>query len=88
MEAFYYSFEGMRKNEIKQYARIRTVCQCTILANDQPIELFIDMPGFEQPELIINPPANIENKLVYYKATYDENLEHKHAKGIRIVGTV
>lgn len=67
--------------ELEQYANAR-------LANDQPIELFIDMPGFEQPELIINPPANIENKLAYYKATYDENLEHKHAKGIRIVGTV
>lgn len=67
--------------ELEQYTNAR-------LANDQPIELFIDMPGFEQPELIINPPTNIENKLAYYKATYDENLEHKHAKGIRIVGTV
>lgn len=46
------------------------------------------MPGFDQPELITNPPANIEKKLAYYKATYDENLEHKHAKGIRIIGTV
>ncbi|WGT40128.1 hypothetical protein QH639_04925 [Lysinibacillus sp. 1 U-2021] len=67
--------------ELEQYANAR-------LANDQPIELFIDMPGFDEPELITNPPANIENKLAYYKATYDENLEHKHAKGIRIVGTV
>jgi len=67
--------------ELEQYANAR-------LAKDQSIELFIDMPGFDKPELITNPPANIEKKLAYYKATYDENLEHKHAKGIRIVGTV
>ncbi|OLN21729.1 hypothetical protein BTO30_13510 [Domibacillus antri] len=48
--------------------------------------LFIEMPGFEQPELITNPPANLPKKLEYYKATYDENLNHKHAKGIRIIG--
>lgn len=67
--------------ELEQYANEK-------LAKNQPIELFIDMPGFDEPELITNPPANIEKKIAYYQATYDENLEHKHAKGIRIVGTV
>lgn len=68
-------------NELEQYANAH-------LAKNQSIELFIDMPGFDEPELITNPPANIEKKLAYYKATYDENLKHKHAKGIRIIGTV
>lgn len=44
------------------------------------------MPDFEEPEMIVNPAVNLENKLEYYKKNYDENLEHKHAEGIRIVG--
>ncbi len=43
------------------------------------------MPGFEEPELIINPVVNLKKKLEYYKATYTDNLEHKYAKGIKIV---
>lgn len=50
------------------------------------LSLLIEMPGFELPEMITNPVANLEKKLDYYKNTYDENLEHKHAKGIKIVG--
>lgn len=46
----------------------------------------IEMSGFKQPEVIINPAENIESKLEYYKKTYDENLNHKHAPGIKIVG--
>lgn len=46
----------------------------------------IEMSGFPQPEVIINPAENIESKLEYYKKTYDENLNHKHAPGIKIVG--
>jgi len=50
------------------------------------VGVFIEMHGFEMPEIIINPPENLEKKLEYYKATYNENLEHKNAKGIRIIG--
>lgn len=52
---------------------------------DEPLGLFIEMPGFPKPELITNPVANLEKKFEYWKNTYDENLEHKHAKGIKIV---
>ncbi len=48
--------------------------------------LFIEMSGFEKPEVIVNPPENLDKKLEYYKVTYNENLEHKNAKGIRIIG--
>ena len=51
----------------------------------QSVGLFIEMPGFEYPELITNPPENLEKKLAYYKETYDEDLNHKHAKGISII---
>lgn len=48
--------------------------------------VFIEMPGFPNPEFIINSVGNLPKKLEYYKATYDDNLEHKHAKGIKIIG--
>ena len=56
------------------------------IRENKPLGLFIEMPGFEQPELITNPAINLSKKLEYYKNTYDENLEHKHAKGIKIIG--
>lgn len=54
--------------------------------NKKPLGLLIEIPDFEEPEMIVNPAVNLEKKLEYYKKTYDESLEHKHAKGIRIVG--
>lgn len=71
----------MKMEELRGYAE---VC----LKNNEPIQLLIDMPGFPSPEMIVNPPENIEKKMEYYEATYNENCEHKHAKGISIVGVV
>lgn len=53
---------------------------------NKPLSLLIEMPGFPEPEMITNPVVNLEKKLDYYKKTYDESLEHKHAKGIKIIG--
>jgi hypothetical protein len=50
------------------------------------VGVIIEMPGFKSPEIIINPPENLEKKLEYYQNTYDENLKHKHAEGIKIIG--
>lgn len=50
------------------------------------LSLFISMPGFPEPEIITNPVANLEKKLEYYKSTYDDKLEHKYAKGVKIIG--
>ena len=36
-------------------------------------------------EVIINHKDNYEQKLEYYKTTYNEILEHKHASGIKII---
>lgn len=46
----------------------------------------IEMEGFPEAEVIINPIANADSKLEYYKKTYDDNLNHKYATGIKIVG--
>lgn len=37
-------------------------------------------------EIIINPIGNAEYKLKYYKSVYDEDLNHKHASGVKILG--
>lgn len=55
------------------------------IEKNEALGLFIEMPGFNKPELITNPAENLKKKLEYYKNTYDENLEHKHAKGIKII---
>ncbi|GKU81216.1 hypothetical protein [Niallia sp. NCCP-28] len=45
----------------------------------------IEMAGFPEPEIIINKRENIDSKLAYYKKTYDGDLTHKFAPGIKIV---
>lgn len=50
------------------------------------VGVLIEMEGFPQPEVIINKNENIDSKLAYYKKTYGEDLNHKFAPGIRIVG--
>lgn len=47
--------------------------------------IMLEMEGFPDIEIIINPIENADTKLDYYKKTYDENLNHKYAKGIRII---
>ncbi len=56
------------------------------IKKNEPLGLLIEMPGFELPELITNPVVNLKKKLDYYRKTYDENLEHKYSKGIKIIG--
>ena len=50
------------------------------------VGVLIEMPGFKKPEVIINPTENFDEKFAYYQSAYDENLNHKHAKGIKIIG--
>lgn len=49
------------------------------------IAIVISMEGFKEPEVIINKRDNFISKLEYYKSTYNEELNHKHAKGIKII---
>ncbi|RJS60122.1 hypothetical protein [Bacillus sp. PK3_68] len=72
----------MELNTIQELENITKQC----IERGVGLGLFVEMPGFEQPELITNPPANLSKKLDYYKATYDEKLNHKHAEGVRIIG--
>lgn len=71
--------------ELKTMSDLEEIVRVAI-NNGEPLGLLIEMPGFEMPELITNPVVNLEKKLDYYKNTYGKDLEHKHAKGIKIVG--
>lgn len=46
----------------------------------------IQMQGFDEPEIIINPKENFESKLEYYKKAYNEDLTLKTFNGIKIIG--
>jgi hypothetical protein len=50
------------------------------------VAIAVDMEGFPEHELIVNKHENILSKLEYYRSTYDENLQHKYSKNIRIFG--
>jgi len=54
--------------------------------NAKFVAVKIEMEGFSEAEIIVNPILNADSKLEYYKKTYDYDLNHKYAKGIRIVG--
>jgi hypothetical protein len=53
---------------------------------DHYVAIVVEMAGFPRKEIIINHPDNIDSKLEYYKKTYDKDLNHKYADGIKITG--
>lgn len=42
----------------------------------------VTIPGQNGTEFIVNKPESIENKIKYYKKTYDDNGVHKHCSDI------
>jgi len=54
--------------------------------NKRFVGVVIGMDGFPKPEVIINEASNFDSKLAYYQKTYDEDLNHKFADGIKIIG--
>lgn len=70
--------------ELKSMNELETVVEKAI-EEKETLGILIEMPDFIEPELITNPTINLKKKLEYWKSVYDENLEHKHAKGIKII---
>jgi hypothetical protein len=54
--------------------------------NAKYVGIVVTIPNAEEREVIINAAANFDEKLKYYQQAYDEHLNHKHVKGIQIVG--
>lgn len=71
--------------KIKTMKELEQVVERAI-RGEHHLGIFIEMPDFPEPELITNPTTNLTKKLAYWKNTYNANLEHKHASGIRIIG--
>lgn len=55
-----------------------------IRKGNQTLTVFIEMPSLKQPEMIVNPPENLVDKLTYYMGAYDENMRLKSTPEIRI----
>ena len=77
----------MRKmaRELKTMGELEHIINTSIELNVE-LSLFIKLPNLVKPEIITNPPENLEEKLKYYKETYNDNLEHKYAEGVMILG--
>jgi hypothetical protein len=67
-------------------ANLKRTFYRAIETNQNYVGLKIDIGDLPYDEIIINPIGNVDAKLKYYQETYDENLVHKYAGGIRIVG--
>lgn len=50
------------------------------------VGLMIQLPHAKEPEFIINPRVNFDEKLKYYLKNYDEELRHIHDKEVKIIG--
>ena len=55
------------------------------LEKKEYVGIMLQVPN-EETEIIIIPDTNFDNKLAYYKHTYDENLQHKKVAEICIIG--
>lgn len=49
------------------------------------VALLVNMDRDSKPEIIIHQNEDFENKLSYYKSTYNEYLDHKFIDGTHIV---
>lgn len=54
--------------------------------NHMFIGVAVKLPNLEEPEIIINPFNNFEEKLKYYKNAYNDDLTLKTCADIKIVG--
>ena len=53
--------------------------------NSMFIGVKIQMQGFPECEVIINPSENFDTKLAYYKKAYNDTLTLKTFNGIKII---
>lgn len=55
-------------------------------AGDEYVGVKIEMQGFPEPEIVINKSSNFDEKLAYYKKTYNEDLTLKSFNRTKIIG--
>ena len=50
------------------------------------IVVFFELPGLFAPEVIVNPRANVSEKLEYYTAAYNDDLQLHANNAVKIIG--
>lgn len=56
------------------------------IENEKSLGLYVVVPGLEDPECIMNTARNLPGKMEYYSRAYDDELNHKNADGVKIIG--
>lgn len=73
----------MRKTEFK------TIVDAGRVLNKKYLVVKIDTEGMPEPEIIINPADNFDEKIAYYNKAYNDDMElisaKEAGKSIRIV---
>lgn len=64
---------------------LRLAMEAAVKEDAAVFAVVVEIPGQEVPEVIINLNASFENKFKYYEATYDDELNHVAAPGVKIV---
>lgn len=54
--------------------------------NMKYVAVKIRIKGYKKDEIIINQVENFDEKLAYYKISYDNELNHRYSTGVSIVG--
>lgn len=72
--------KGLKMHGLEAYFAI------AILNKVKYVAVAIEFDESDDVEIIVNPIENAEYKLKYYQESYDEDLNHKYAYGVKIVG--
>ena len=65
---------------------LRLAMEAAVEEDSAVFAVLVLIPGQEYPEVIINLNPSFENKFKYYEATYDDELNHVAASGVKIIG--
>lgn len=71
--------------KIHNMKNLENIFNEALKSHAQSVAVEVTIPGQRDTEFIVNKYKSIQNKLNYYKRTYDEKLIHKRNPRVRIV---
>lgn len=57
------------------------------IENGWGIKVYVEMPDLAKPELVCNPPENVEQKRNYYDDAYNNEMQLESFTQIKIVNS-
>lgn len=78
----------MKNNQKLTMTDLEEIFNKAIQFNEKYIGVKIKMVNMDEPEIIINPRDNFEEKLEYYKKSYNNDLILKACKDIKITNFI